>query len=332
MNGFDKELLTCGHGPPGCPPNAQYGYVPHVESQPYFAMAHEFVLADHMFTSMIDISSFTSHQYIIAGQSQSTVNFPSTGVWGCDGGDGDKVDTITMQRTLGPQVRPCLSSTTLADELDAAKLSWGYYTAHIYGDGNMWNAFQAIKHIRYGPDWKRDVHMPPTTFYKAVDSGELPAVSWVTPTCENSDHAGCESNTGPSWVASLVNAVGKSKYWKSSAIFLMWDEDGGWYDHVAPKMLDYDGLGFRVPLVVISPYAKRDYVSHVQYEHGSILKFTEDAFGLKPLAASDTRATSPADDCFDFNQTPRAFTPIAAPLTRAHFENEAVDPRIPDAD
>jgi phospholipase C len=331
MNGFSQELVDCGHGGPQCPPNPQYGFVPPQETKPYFAMAHQYVLGDHMFTSMIDASSFVSHQYIIAGQAQSAVDFPQT-LWGCDGGKTDTVQTITQQRMIGPSIRPCFPSTTLGDELDTAGLSWGYYTASIHGDGNIWNAYQAIKHIRYGPDWHKNVHWPATKFFKAIDSGTLPAVSWVTPTCQNSDHAGCDSNHGPHWVASLVNAIGESKYWSSSAIFIFWDEYGGWYDHVPPKMVDYDGLGIRVPLLIVSPYAKQGYVSHVSYEHGSILKFVEDQFGLPRLAASDTRATSPADDCFDFNQTPRAFTPIPAKLGKAYFENEPIDPRIPDAE
>ncbi|HZY96028.1 MAG TPA: alkaline phosphatase family protein, partial [Candidatus Cybelea sp.] len=78
--------------------------------------------------------------------------------------------------------------------------------------------------------------------------------------------------------------------------------------------VDFDGLGFRVPLLVISPYAKRGYVSHVQYEHGSILKFIEDRFNLARLSASDTRASSPADDCFDFSQAPRKFASFGKPL------------------
>jgi phospholipase C len=331
MNGFSQEFVSCGHGTSKCPPNPQYGYVPADETKPYFAMAQQYVLGDHMFTSMIDASSFVSHQYIIAGQAQSAVDFPQ-GIWGCDGGKTDTVQTITQQRTIGSSIRPCFPSTTLGDELDGAGLSWGYYTASIKGDGDIWNAYQAIKHIRYGPDWHKNVHWPATKFFRAIDSGTLPAVSWVTPTCQNSDHAGCDSNHGPHWVASLVNAIGKSQYWSSSAIFIFWDEYGGWYDHVPPKMVDYDGLGIRVPLLIVSPYAKQGYVSHVPYEHGSILKFVEDQFGLPRLAASDTRATTPADDCFDFNQTPRAFTTIPAKLGKAYFENEPIDPRIPDAE
>lgn len=110
----------------------------------------------------------------------------------------------------------------------------------------------------------------------------------------------------------------------------MWDDYGGWYDHVPPPLVDYDGLGIRVPLIVISPYAKQGYVSHVQYEHGSLLKFVEDQFGLARLSASDARANSPASDCFDFSQPPRAFTPIQTILNRSYFEREPPDLRPPD--
>lgn len=328
MNGFNNEVVGCLVG---CPPNPQYGYVPRSETKPYFDMAESYVFGDRMFTSMIDASSFTSHQYIIGGQSNSSVDFPASR-WGCGGGPYDTVPTLTMQRTVSTPIKPCFPNQTLGDELDTAGISWGYYTASLDSSGNIWNAYQAIRHIRYGPDWKRNVFSPQTKFFKAVDGGTLPAVSWVTPTCKNSDHASCLSNHGPHWVASLVNAIGESKYWKSSAIFVFWDEYGGWYDHVAPKMLDYDGLGLRVPLLIISPYAKRGYVSHVQYEHGSILKFVEDQFGLPRLAASDTRANSPEADCFDFSKPPRPFKAIPAKFGKAYFENEPLDRRIPDAE
>jgi len=158
----------------------------------------------------------------------------------------------------------------------------------------------------------------------------LPAVSWITPTCKNSDHAGCAGKTGPAWVASLVNAVGESPYWKSTAIFVIWDDYGGWYDHVPPRMLDYDGLGFRSPLLVVSPYAKLGYISHVHYEFSSILRFVEDRFGLRALAASDARATSPAADCFNFKQKPREFKPFRTLPGKDYFIQQPPDLRPPD--
>ena len=107
--------------------------------------------------------------------------------------------------------------------------------------------------------------------------------------------------------ATVVNAVGKSKFWNSTVIFVQWDDWGGMYDPVAPPYRDYDSLGFRVPLMVISPYAKHDYVSHVQYETAKrVLKFAEDLFGLPALAAADRRAHSPAADRRSISRKRRA--------------------------
>ncbi len=147
------------------------------------------------------------------------------------------------------------------------------------GTAYQWNGYQAINHIYNGPQWS-NVVTPPSQFLTDVQNGTLATVTWVEPTYPDSDHSGNGSTTGPAWVASVVNAVGESKFWDSTAIFVMWDEWGGWYDPVAPPYEDYDGLGFRVPLLVISPYAKQGYVSHTQFEHGSILRFVEDTFGL----------------------------------------------------
>lgn len=330
MDGFDKEGVTCGPPQPPCPyPHPQYAYVPKQETKPYFALAQQYVLADKMFASNFDGSSFVSHQYLIAGQASSTVDYPLN-VWGCDGGPQDTIDTITQQRAFSSPIVACFQNQTLGDEMDTAGVTWRYYTTNIYGSGNLWSAYQAIKHIRYGPDWKRNIISPQTRFFKDIKNGNLPAVSWVTPTWKNSDHADSASNHGPAWVAALVNAVGKSPYWNSTAIFILWDDYGGWYDHVPPPFKDYDGLGIRVPLLVVSPYAKQDYISHVQYEEGSLLRFVEDTFGLPRLAPSDTRATSPADDCFNFAQPPRPFVAIHAQPAQQYFMQEKPDLRPPD--
>jgi phospholipase C len=332
MNGFNNEWVGCGGSGPPCPnKNPQYSYVPHSETKPYFAMAKQYVLADEMFASNFDASSFISHQYIIAGQAVSAVNYPSSS-WGCPGGPSDSVAIVGQQRQIpqGYEV-PCWDPTTLGDELDGAGLPWGFYTATISGDLGIWSAYQAIKHIYKGPDWSTDIITPQTTFLSDVANGKLRAVSWITPTWENSDHAGSGSKTGPSWVTSLVNAVGKSKYWNSTAIFVFWDDYGGWYDREPPAYVDYDGLGLRIPMLIISAYAKKGYVSHVHYEHGSILRFAEDQFGLGRLSASDTRANSPESDAFDFSQPPRKFVKIKAPYDEQYFLHQKVDHHIPDA-
>jgi phospholipase C len=316
MDGFDSEEVYGQHGP-----HPTFGYVPATESKLYFDMAKQYVLADRMFTSHLD-ESFVSHQYAIAGQAQSSVDLPSS-EWGCDGGQGDQVSTLTQNRSIGPNQEACFDYTTLGDELDAAGLSWKFYAA---ATTDIWSAYQAVRHIRYGNDWS-NIIAPNTQFLKDVAAGKLSTVTWITPTCENSDHSGCEGNGGPEWVASLVNAVGTSQFWKSTTIFVMWDEWGGWYDHVPPPYVDYDGLGFRVGLLTISPYAKRRYVSHVQYEHGSVLRYIEDQFGLPQMTASDTRANSPEGDEFDMSQQPRKFKTFKTKKKAADFIHDWPDRR-----
>ncbi len=332
MNGFNNEWVGCGgRGEPGCPnSNPQYSYVPKSETKPYFQMAKQFVLADEMFASNFDASSFISHQYIISGQAEGAVNYPWSW-WGCPGGGSDEIGEVGPQRQIPSGYETvCWDPNTLGDELDAAGLSWGFYTSTYYGDGGIWSAYQAVNHIYNGPDWSKDIITPQNKFLSDVTGGKLRTVSWVTPTCANSDHAGCGNNTGPSWVSSIVNTIGESQYWNNTAVFIFWDDYGGWYDSEAPALADYDGLGLRIPMLIVSAYAKKHHVSHVHYEHGSILRFIEDNFGLGQLSASDQRATSPAADAFDFNKPPRKFKTIKAPYGKEYFIHQAVDQRIPD--
>ena len=135
----------------------------------------------------------------------------------------------------------------------------------------------------------------------------------MIPDNEDSDHyaliGGKIVDNGPDWVASIVNAVGQSSYWDSTAIIVLWDDWGGFYDHVPPPHMDYVGLGFRVPMIIVSPYAKKGYVAHTQYEFGSLLKFIEVTFGLGSLGTTDVRANN-INDAFNFKQKPRPFVPI----------------------
>ncbi|MGB8909015.1 MAG: alkaline phosphatase family protein [Candidatus Cybelea sp.] len=326
MDGFDKEVHYGG------PENDQYVYVPHRESKPYFDMAAQWVLGDRTFQSQLD-ESFVAHQYIIAAQAAASVNLPGLN-WGCGGGRRNFVLTITKNRmTDGPRISPCYDYQTLGDELDGAKLSWRFYASHYgsasSGAGALWSSYQAVRHIRYGRDWK-NVISPNWKFITDVRAGKLANFTWITPVCSDSDHVNCGGGFGPSWVAALVNTVGESKFWNSTAIFVIWDDWGGLYDHVPPPYEDYDGLGFRVPLLVISPYAHHGRVSHVQYETASVLRFAEDLWGLGRLAAADARANSPAGDCFDFTQKPRPFVKIAAPhgpgFFMHHFDSDYFAP------
>jgi phospholipase C len=317
MNGFNNEETFGG------PSNPQYVYVPHKESKPYFDMAREWVVGDRMFQSQLD-ESFVAHQYVIAAQAQSSVDLPYS-YWGCKGGKYDLVSTISQSRVISGYQQACFDYKTLGDELDKANLSWRFYAVRYGndagGNGGTWSAYQAVSHIFYGPDWKKDVISPNWRFITDVRSGYLANFTWITPECAESDHLECGGGFGPSWVSALVDTIGKSKFWDSTAIFVQWDDWGGFYDHVPPDYKGYDSVGFRVPLLVISPYAKQNYVSHVHYETASVLRFAEDLFGLKHLAAADKRANSPAKDCFDFSQPPRAFVTIKARYPANFFIN-----------
>jgi phospholipase C len=128
-----------------------------------------------------------------------------------------------------------------------------------------------------------------------------------------------------------VNAVGNSSYWANTAIIITWDDWGGWYDHVSPPIINSYEYGFRVPMIVVSPYARPAYISHVPHDFGSIVKFVESTFGLQSLGYAD----APADDlsdCFDFSQAPLAFHAFAAPLHASYFLNDHRPPTDPDDD
>jgi phospholipase C len=309
MDGFDQEWSLGG------PKHPQYVYAPYKQVKPYWDMAREWVVGDRMFQSQLD-ESFIAHQYVIAAQAAFAADLPS-GRWGCGGGKFDVLDTITKERVVDYRsTRPCFDYQTLGDELDKAKLTWRFYAA-TYGSGSsdggaVWSGYQAVKHIRYGPDWKNVIH-PNWKFITDVRHGELANFTWITPVCSDSDHTNCPGTFGPSWVAALVNTVGQSKFWDSTAIFVQWDDWGGLYDHVPPPYEGRDGVGFRVPLLIISPYARTSHVTHVQYETASILRFAENLFGLGQLAAADRRANAPGKDAFDFSQKPRPFVKIDAP-------------------
>jgi phospholipase C len=298
MDGFGYEYTGTGSQYP----NPQYGYVPRKEVQPYWDMAQQYVLADRMFASQLD-GSYVAHQYLIAGWAGGTYNYPAVEPWGCDAPSGNAIGLLNSVGQPFGMTAPCFTYATIADELDAQGLSWRYYSPKS-GLGYSWTAYDAIAQIRNGPDWKKDVISPETRILQDVKKGQLANVTWVVPSLPLSDHAGSRSKRGPSWVASVINAIGQSNAWQSTAIFVTWDDWGGWYDDVAPRQLDYDGLGFRVPLICISPFAKSNYVDHTPYEFGSILQFIELRFHLPSLGRGDARARAPRNS-FELGQDAR---------------------------
>ncbi|MGA8535494.1 MAG: alkaline phosphatase family protein [Candidatus Tumulicola sp.] len=302
MNGFDLlHFGANGNGPAaGLYP---YAYVSHPETRPYWELASQYALADHMFSTEI-AGSFAANQVLIAGSTVLDGKNYVVGVThdgGCDAPRGTR--TILSGGGFGP--RPCFTWKTMADLLDAKHVAWKYYSLLCSGQyadkGCRWDAFEAIKSVRYGPDWTRNVSVPNTNVFDDLKQPGFPAVAWITPSLANSDYAMSGSKSGPAWVASIVDAVKHSSYWKSTAVVVVWGDWGGYYDHVPPPFFDNTGLGFRVPMIVVSPYVKRHSISHTQYEFGSILKFIEQNWGLGSLGNTDERATSIAG-MFDFTR------------------------------
>ena len=271
----------------------------------YWTLAKNFTLGDRMFQSNTG-PSFVAHQYMIAGQSGNASENPSGGVWGCDAPASETVALIGPNGTDLPGVYPCFDYQTMADLLDAKGVSWRYYAPSPTSDSFfVISAFQAIRHIRFGPDWQNNVVSPETSVLTDIAKGQLAQVTWIVPSMNNSDHPGAPPY-GPDWVGSIVNAIGKSPFWSNTTIFIAWDDWGGFYDHVPPPQVDAMGLGFRVPVMVVSPYAKRGYISHVTHESSGFLRYMEEVFNLPSLNTRDA-ISDDFRDCFDYTQDPIAY-------------------------
>lgn len=316
MDGF-------AHSAPSYPdPGLAYGYVPRSETGPYWALAQAYAFGDHMFQPNTG-PSFPSHQYLIAGQSANADENPSGRPWGCDAPQSVTVSLIGPNGTNAPGVYPCFSYKTIADTLDSKHISWRYYEpaedANSPDDGFDFSAFEANKQIRKGSDWSKDVVSPETKILTDIKNGNLAQVTWVVPGFAFSDHPGYGATAeGPDWVADIVNSIGASQYWNSTAIFITWDDFGGWYDHVVPPTVDAMGLGFRVPLIIVSPYAKHNYVSKNTHEFAGFLRYIENVFNLPGLGTRDS-TTDDFSDCFDYTQSPQPYTQIPVTFTPSFF-------------
>src|SRR5271156_2416102 len=348
MDGADKIPINCNSGATDCPPtNPQFMYVDPSDVQPYFQLGEQYAFGDRMFQTNQG-PSFPAHQFIISGTSAPTATSTlfvsenpakTTEAAGCIAPADQTVKVIDAagSETSNPAIYPCFEHPTLTDSLDNASITWRYYAPSA---GSIWTAPDAINHMCEpssptggnctGPDWtgaspKVVIGQTQSNAQILTDiaSNQLQQVSWVIPTGQDSDHALSNNGCGPSWVTSIVNAIGNSEYWSNTAIVLTWDDWGGWYDHVPPAVISSGSswgsgyvYGFRVPMVVLSPYAKAAYVSHVTHDFGSILKFIETNFNLPLLGFGD----APADylsDIFNFSQTPLVFQTITPPSNTA---------------
>jgi phospholipase C len=346
MDGFNLEGIL-GNNPAGLAP---YQYANPTSIAPYWTMAKSYGLADMMFQTQ-GSGSFTAHQDFVhadtvypdtacggTGPNCTLIDFPTDGEnWGCAAPPATTTQLLTFEGAYlinaGPA--PCITypNKTMPDLLDAAGVSWKYYTPPYknHTNGALWNAMATLSPIYNGPDWKNDVSIPQSNILKDIAGGTLPSMSWVIPTEPDSDHPHGPKAVydGPEWIASVVNAVGKSSYWDSTAIIVTWDDWGGFFDPVEPAHFDNQGgLGFRVPMLVISPYVKKGTLSHTQYEFGSIVRFVEDNFGLGQMGTPsnpdrDATVTSIAD-MFKFTIRPRKFVAIPSSLNEVYFLHEPV--------
>jgi phospholipase C len=346
MDRADKNPVHCGHAKHCPPPNPQFKYVSPSEVRPYFKLAEQYTFADRMFQTNQG-ASFPAHQFLIAGTSAPTADsrlfdaenpkglahtFHDSG---CTAPLAEYVEMIDPAGQESSRQFPCFEHLTLMDLLDQQGLSWRYYTPTA---GVIWTAPNAIFHLRFGPDWS-NVILQPSKVLSDIKDGQLSTVSWVMPKGQESDHPASNRGLGPSWVASIVNTIGASPYWNDTVIFILWDDWGGWYDHVPPPTVIKNRhtwgsgyvYGFRVPLIIVSPFAKKGYVSHRTHDFGSILNFVEGVFGLPSLGYADAHADD-FSDCFNFEKAGHAFHTIPAPYDANYFLNDTEPATDPDDD
>jgi phospholipase C len=204
-----------------------------------------------------------------------------------------------------PGIPPCFDFKTQGEQLVADGVDWAFYAAQDYQVGYIWNAYAAIDDVFHdGEQWGQRIK-PVDRIVQDIREDRLPSVTWVTPRYELSDHPPWSTCHGHNFVTSIVNAVMRSPMWKRGvAIFLTWDEWGGFYDHVAPPAIDDLGFGVRVPLLIISPYAKKGLVEKEQGEFSSVNRFIADNWGLGHLTDRVTNTTN-YSQAFDFSQRPR---------------------------
>jgi phospholipase C len=335
MNGFDLEAVDTGFRPPK---DFAYDYARHRDVKPYWDLAAEGVLGDETFADHRS-QTYAGHLYVIAGAAGPidsmdrdwyVANNPIQGFNCADKGTGEAIDLRTGATDKNYQT--CFNFKTIGDLLAEHGVSWRYYVAADDRESIM-DGYASIAHDFDGSQWG-NIITPETSIFSDISNRTLPAVSWVIATFANSDHPGQDvpSSNGPSWVTSVFNALGESGYWKDTAIVLTYDDWGGWFDDVKPVTFNYYEAGFRIPLVIVSPYARRGYISHNVHYTGSLLHFIEYTFGLPSLHTTDARSDR-FEDCFDFLQKPLRYIPVQAPQSLRsllHSELHAKNPASPD--
>ena len=289
----------------------------------YWQYARHFTLGDRFFANVLG-PSFPGHTFVLAAQAGWAQGNPNTQLywpyWGCDQASSTQVEIEQGGSCTTQQVFPCFQIPSLPDVLPAG-IDWKFYGSNFYLLPEIWSMFDAIDSIRHGDGWSHVVNE--SQFDSDVDAGTLPAVTFLVNqdlADEHPDVGGvCD---GENWTVGHINHIMNSPLWQDTAILFTMDDFGGWYDHVTPpRKYGCDdptqpyGLGFRLPLIVISPYARQGFVFHEVAEQASIPRFVEKVFGAtRTLSDIDPAAQDgQANDlfgAFDFTQTPLPPLPL----------------------
>jgi phospholipase C len=291
MDRFGASAALCSGVNTTVGPNAYTQYL-EADLPLYWAYAKQYTLADNFFSSAMG-PSFPNHMFAVFGTSFDAVDNPNNATsWGCDSPPG-----VVVRLANGKFRRPCWDNQTLLDELDTKGVSWHFYGPLTPGVTSGYGGVSpnVINHIRFGADWSKV--LPWQQFARDAEKGTLPAVSWVIADSMDAAHPGENALRSMYWTAAQISAIQNSPQWSSTVVFLTWDDWGGWYDHVKPPtIVDPVSLGFRVPLIVISPFAKPGHVTHTLSDFASFPVFIEEVFGLAPPAGS--RNSSDLADAF----------------------------------
>jgi phospholipase C len=303
------------------------GYHDAREIPNYWQYAQNFVLQDHMFEPNASWS-LPAHLFMVSAWSASCT---SSDPMSCTNSLNAPVPRIGTH----PYKRPNLAWTDLTYLLYKNHISWAYYVAigtqpdceddamtcaqkpQNPGTNSSWNPLPWFTTVQQ--DHQLGNIQELDNFYAAVRNGTLPAVSWIVPNGKHSEHPPALVSVGQNYVTDLINAIMESPDWDSTAIFLAWDDWGGFYDHMVPPIVDQNGYGLRVPGLVISPYAKKGYIDHQTLSFDAYLKFIEDDFlrgqrldpktdgrpDPRPTVREDAPILGDLVKDFDFNQPPR---------------------------
>jgi len=346
MDGFDIGVpapIQCPSALPSpAPTDWVYQTIQYSDVAPYWQMAEQYVIADHHF-EQIATDSFAEHLILASGTNGGVGHNPAQPDpgWGCDDNDGNgpgvprylAADAVKLfdptnpsgNGILGPM--PCFNWPTFADVLSQHGNSWLYYAPSFErkgGDfGYQWSTLDAFAQDRFGPAWN-NVISPNYQFITDVGNGMLSEFTYIVPLLAESDHPRSGTNNGPAYVADLVNAVGESQFWPSTAIFLIWDDFGGMYDHIPPPTTESGlGYGLRTGMIVISPWVKqRGYVFKQFTSSAMILKFAEEVLNIPSLGGYDTDPNA-ADlsQVFDFTQSPNfKYTPFSQQYSKSYLK------------